>query len=686
VRRNDVPVAALTIAIALGAALAAPPARALTACSAGDIVSQDPGCPNTSAGCNVTRAFDVDDGCDLDFGARSVTITSQGVLRIADGAVTLEAGTLTIATGGFIDGRGNQTDLTFGGMIDITTSGAVTVQISGTATDGINVSGRDGAGTIDITSGGSVTIAGQLVADGLSSEGDGGTIRITATGNIQSLAKSTLSARAGRDAGDSGEFDLDADGRLDLGDAIDLSGPDGGTLNACAGQDVAVHAVDADAIGDGGAGGTVNIIGGTSVTTLGAIDARGSTSVDGFGGCGGGISIEADFGDLSFAEKVRAEGASPDGLGGEMDLSAAGSVMLTAAATVSARGNGNEGCGGSLSVTAGLDVTSAGLMDASGGYGGGMAEVDANRHVTLSGGLSAAGRAAGGAGGFVVVTAGDKGGGNLTISSTVDVSGGGCSSFGDCGSGGCADLEGCDVTVTSAGKVLSRASEGGENDLTAHEQITIQGTVSATKNTVDGTDGVNTVTYPRRKPENIGFGLVTPDPQLTRLDTCSMPNQQNCLVPCPQCGNGIVEFPETCDTAGTPVSCDGCSAFCQVESCDDGLVCTIDMCDPVLGCYSVPAPTPCVEPPTPTRTITSTPTVTSTPTTTPTPLPTAKPCIGDCNRNGKVSAEELVTGINITLGTTALNTCPLFDVNDNGVVTVDELTKAVSVALEGCPP
>jgi hypothetical protein len=195
------------------------------------------------------------------------------------------------------------------------------------------------------------------------------------------------------------------------------------------------------------------------------------------------------------------------------------------------------------------------------------------------------------------------------------------------------------------------------------------------------------VTYPRRKPENIGFGLVSPEPQASRLDTCSVSGQQNCLVPCPLCGNGVVEFPETCDpNVGTPVNCNGCSAFCQVESCDDGLICTIDTCDPALGCHHAPAPTPCIEPPTATPTITLTPTVTATPTITPTPLPTAKPCIGDCNRNGEVSADELVTGINITLGTVALDTCPLFDVSGNGVVTVDELTKAVSVAFGGCPP
>ena len=65
-----------------------------------------------------------------------------------------------------------------------------------------------------------------------------------------------------------------------------------------------------------------------------------------------------------------------------------------------------------------------------------------------------------------------------------------------------------------------------------------------------------------------------------------------CLTPCPVCGNGVTEFPETCDdTTGTPESCDGCSVFCQLEDCDDGNPCTIDSCDPVTGASTCPDPT-----------------------------------------------------------------------------------------------
>jgi len=81
-------------------------ALALTACTAAQISSQDPGCPSGTGPCTVTRDFTVTDGCILDFGTRAVTIGATGKLRTAPGAVTIRAGSLTVAPRGFIDARG----------------------------------------------------------------------------------------------------------------------------------------------------------------------------------------------------------------------------------------------------------------------------------------------------------------------------------------------------------------------------------------------------------------------------------------------------------------------------------------------------------------------------------------------------------------------------------------------------
>jgi hypothetical protein len=61
-------------------------------------------------------------------------------------------------------------------------------------------------------------------------------------------------------------------------------------------------------------------------------------------------------------------------------------------------------------------------------------------------------------------------------------------------------------------------------------------------------------------------------------------------------------------------------------------------------------------------------------------------CVGDCSDNGEVLVNELITGVNIALGTASVDSCPVFDENQDGDVVVNELIKAVKYALEGCPP
>jgi hypothetical protein len=95
-----------------------------------------------------------------------------------------------------------------------------------------------------------------------------------------------------------------------------------------------------------------------------------------------------------------------------------------------------------------------------------------------------------------------------------------------------------------------------------------------------------------------------------------------------------------------------------------------------------PTPTPllCGEPPTPSaaaRTHTPTPIVQRTP---------SEGCIGDCDRDGTVRVNELLLGVNIGLGVTAMESCPSCDHNRSGTVSIDELLRAVTNALDGCTP
>ncbi len=59
-------------------------------------------------------------------------------------------------------------------------------------------------------------------------------------------------------------------------------------------------------------------------------------------------------------------------------------------------------------------------------------------------------------------------------------------------------------------------------------------------------------------------------------------------------------------------------------------------------------------------------------------------CLGDCNRNGSVSVDELVTGVNIALAAAPINRCFAMDRNGDRSVRVDELIGGTSNALEGC--
>jgi hypothetical protein len=59
-------------------------------------------------------------------------------------------------------------------------------------------------------------------------------------------------------------------------------------------------------------------------------------------------------------------------------------------------------------------------------------------------------------------------------------------------------------------------------------------------------------------------------------------------------------------------------------------------------------------------------------------------CGGDCDNNGTVTVDEIVTRVNIALGSLSLDLCPRFDCNGIGRVTVDCIVKAVDAALNGC--
>ena len=60
-------------------------------------------------------------------------------------------------------------------------------------------------------------------------------------------------------------------------------------------------------------------------------------------------------------------------------------------------------------------------------------------------------------------------------------------------------------------------------------------------------------------------------------------------------------------------------------------------------------------------------------------------CVGDCNSNNTVAINELITGVNIALGSISMADCQKFDMSGDGTVEIDELIAGVNNSLNGCP-
>jgi hypothetical protein len=59
-------------------------------------------------------------------------------------------------------------------------------------------------------------------------------------------------------------------------------------------------------------------------------------------------------------------------------------------------------------------------------------------------------------------------------------------------------------------------------------------------------------------------------------------------------------------------------------------------------------------------------------------------CVGACRQLDRVTVDDLTIGVEQSLGLVP-NLCRSFDRDQNQRVTIDELTKAVRNAMQGCP-
>ena len=61
-------------------------------------------------------------------------------------------------------------------------------------------------------------------------------------------------------------------------------------------------------------------------------------------------------------------------------------------------------------------------------------------------------------------------------------------------------------------------------------------------------------------------------------------------------------------------------------------------------------------------------------------------CVGDCSGSGAVAINDLITMVNIALGTGDLSACRAGDADNSDTITINEIIAAVNNALSGCPP
>jgi hypothetical protein len=145
-----------------------------------------------------------------------------------------------------------------------------------------------------------------------------------------------------------------------------------------------------------------------------------------------------------------------------------------------------------------------------------------------------------------------------------------------------------------------------------------------------------------------------------------------------ECETGnSVQCDPVCETCNP--STDACAPANVGSACED-----FNVCSPQSSCQTIGAPV--------NRTfcqagVPTGPTATATVMTGPTPTRTQGmpgECVGDCDDSGSVAINELILGVNISLGSAELSRCSAFDRNDSGGVEINELIGGVNASLNGC--
>lgn len=415
-------------------------------------------------------------------------VTRAGTLRVG-GEITSggldPVRTITSTDGDLIvDGTLRSADLGAARQALVLRAPGGTVFITGT----VDTSGEDGlhdgnAGGGLVIEAARVVIGGQLTAAGEqgvlgAAGGTGGDLRVVASAGSIWLGHGTLVTAGGSSmsrGGDAGGIELRATGPLWLAGIIDSFGGDARNV----------------ATAEGGRGGPITIVGGSTLDLTSTVRLRGgaATGADATatGGAAGILTIDA-VGLTRIGGVVDGRGGIASGgvTGGTVNAGAAGSVRIgdqtrpaaielttTAIAARGGDGRGRGGGGGEVELTADGELGLVGAIDVGGGgsdqrpgdagavrgtagpHAGGIRLAGAVR--AIGGAATGTGAADGGRGGLarllVTSTAGDL---VITTAGALTLDGGAASGSGRAGAGGDITMRTMDGNASMAGMVDAR--------------------------------------------------------------------------------------------------------------------------------------------------------------------------------------------------------------------------------------
>jgi cysteine-rich repeat protein len=541
-------------ALAIGVVVAVS-ARIALATTADDI------CPPAADPCQLATPVEVTTNSTLDFGSRAFEILPGGRLTVTDRLLTVNAGSVRIREQAQLVANSVLT----GAIVEVDTIGDIRVDTGA-------VPGRIDAtwGDVELTAGGNVEIAGMIFGKGTTFVPDGGSVVVTADGTIALTGE--VNMRAETD-GEGGTLDVEATGDvLVTNPSLDVSGSDGGEvdLTSDTGNVSLTTALDLDAGGLYGDGGSLEIFAEGGVSVGGSISGTAAGNIDDGGGIGAEISITAVTGAVTYSAATDVSGAPPDGGGGDVELIAGGNIVQSG--NIFSQAVGIDGCGGNLVASAGGSLSLGTVRVDGNSCGGGTIFAEANGNVTLGGDLIANGDIDGGGGAI------DVSGADVTVLGRVLAN-----DIYDGFLGGTVDLAGCNVNVTSQAELQAKGA-GGTNTIRASGQMTVAGDLTAT-------NGSNVLRYRSAgvPPVIAGSASISPAPSLV-LD----PSLPACAVSVAVCGDGTRQAGEECDDGNT-TACDGCSAVCRIESCGNGRIECDEECDlgPANGAPGSPCDASC---------------------------------------------------------------------------------------------